>query len=304
VDHAHAEALEAELAEKAAAINSLEAQLDNTRQSMLELEHQLTSTNRAVDAAISDAQQLDSQDQVIASIAQELRTPMSSIMGYTELLLRESVGILGPLQKKFLQRVKANTERMSSLLDDLIRLSALDGGHLQLLPERVDVVFTIEEAVGVVTPRFEDKSLTLRMAVPRDLPPITADRRALQDIFESLLSNAALASPVDGEVELRVEAGEGTLMIENDREITTPCLHIAVEDSGQGIDPDDYDRVFAGGKSDDGLVEGLGNTGTGMSRVKSLIEAHGGNIWLESSENGTTFFARLPLDPTVLGIES
>jgi signal transduction histidine kinase len=151
---------------------------------------------------------------------------------------------------------------------------------------------------------LEEKGLALHLALPRELPPITADRRALQDIVESLLSNAALASPSGGAVEVRAEVGEEVLTTAEGHDVTTPCLDIAIEDSGQGINPDDYDRVFAGAQPGNGMVAGLGNTGVGMSMVKTLVEAHGGAIWLKSSEAGTTFFVRLPLDPAAMRVES
>ncbi|MBI3763090.1 MAG: hypothetical protein HY260_14675, partial [Chloroflexi bacterium] len=101
--------------------------------------------------------------EVVASIAQELRQPMSSISGYTDLLLGESVGIIGALQRKFLERVKSSTERMGSLLDDLIRVTAIDTGTLRLEPEAVDVVGVIDDAITRLGGQFREKGITLRM---------------------------------------------------------------------------------------------------------------------------------------------
>jgi len=302
VDRARIEALEAQLAEKAAAIQLLERQLQETSQSMAMLEQQLSATNQAVDAAISEARQIDSSDEVIASIAQELRTPMSSIMGYTELLLRESVGILGSLQRKFLQRVKANTERMGALLDDLIRITALDTGRLQLEPEKVEVIYAVEEVIMTVANQYREKGLTLRLALPEELPPITADRDALSQVIGHLLSNAALASPVGGEVQLLVDTREDRLPFP-DGERETACLYIEVEDSGSGVAVEDYDRVFMRKyRADNPLIEGLGDTGVSLSLAKALVDAHGGRIWLTSQKDvGTTFHVLLPLEPNRQG---
>jgi signal transduction histidine kinase len=302
VDRARIEALEAQLAEKAAAIQLLERQLQETSQSMAMLEQQLSATNQAVDAAISEARQIDSSDEVIASIAQELRTPMSSIMGYTELLLRESVGILGSLQRKFLQRVKANTERMGALLDDLIRITALDTGRLQLEPEKVEVIYAVEEVIMTVANQYREKGLTLRLALPEELPPITADRDAFSQVIGHLLSNAALASPVGGEVQLLVDAREDRLPAP-DGEKETACLYIEVEDSGTGVAVEDYDRVFMRKyRADNPLIEGLGDTGVSLSLAKALVDAHGGRIWLTSQKDvGTTFHVLLPLEPNRQG---
>ncbi|HEC21597.1 MAG TPA: hypothetical protein ENI95_01630 [Chloroflexi bacterium] len=303
IQQARIEALEAELAEKAAAVEALEAQLQRTTQAMAELERQLSATSQAVNAAISDAGRIDSHDEVIASLAQELRTPMSSIMGYTELLLRESVGILGSLQRKFLQRVKANTERMGTLLDDLIRITALDMGQLQLEPEKVDVVYAVEEVITSVASQYREKGLTLRLSIDEDLPLITADRDALLQVLGHLLSNAALASQVEGEVQLLVTRRRDRVPAGGGEEVETECLYIAVEDSGVGVAPEDFERVFLRKyQADSPLIEGLGDTGVGLSLAKTLVDAHGGRIWLESEKGtGTTFHVLLPFDRVQIG---
>jgi signal transduction histidine kinase len=291
-------ALEAELADKSTAVEQLEQQLQNTTHSMSALEAQLNATNDAVDAAISGARAFDSHDEVIASMAQELRTPMSAITGYTELLLRESVGILGALQRKFLQRVKSNTDRMGAMLDDLIRVTAVDTGRLELETETVDVAYAIEEVVMNVAGQYREKELTLRFNIAENLPPLKADRAALLQILGNLLTNAALASPVKGEVHLLADRRRDTVPAgEGGWEVEANCLYLAVEDSGTGIDPDEYEGVFSRKYlADSPLIEGLGDTGVGLSMAKTLVDAHGGRIWLESRAGaGTTFYVLIPL---------
>jgi len=291
-------ALEEELADRTAAAEALEQQLENTTRTMAALEAQLNATNDAVDAAITGARAFDSHDEVIASMAQELRTPMSAITGYTELLLRESVGILGALQRKFLQRVKSNTDRMGAMLDDLIRVTAVDTGRLELEAEMVDVTYAIEEVVMNVAGQYREKELTLRLNVSDTLPPLKADRAALLQILGNLLTNAALASPVKGEVRLLADRRRDTVPAgEGGWEVEANCLYLAVEDSGSGIDPDEYEGVFSRKYlADSPLIEGLGDTGVGLSMAKTLIDAHGGRIWLESQAGtGTTFFVLIPL---------
>jgi len=300
MDRAQVAALEAELAEKSTAVQVLEQQVEKSREAMYLLEQQLAETHRAVDEAITGAQQVDSHDEVIASIAQELRTPMSSIMGYTDLLLRESIGILGSLQRKFLQRVKANTERMGALLDDLIRITALDTGRLDLEPERIDVTYAVEEAVMNVANQYREKGLVLRLALAENLPPLTADRDALLQLIGHLLSNAALASPVEGEVNLMVSARRDEIPV-NGTSVEAPCLYVAVKDSGSGIAQEDFERVFARKyRADNPLIEGLGDTGVSLSLAKALVDAHSGRIWLDSEGGtGTTFHVLLPFEPVV-----
>jgi signal transduction histidine kinase len=289
VQAAAIEALEAELAEKATAIEVMETQLTDSTQALRQMEKQLGDATAAVEVAIRDTQELDTHDEVIASIAQELRTPMSSIMGYTDLLLGESVGIIGALQRKFLQRVKANTERMGALLDDLIRVTALDTGRLELEPVRIDAMSVMEEAITETASQLREKGLTLHMSIADDLPEIMADRDGLQQAFTHLLLNACLASPVDGEVMISVMREQ-----ENGAEF----LVASITDTGGGIAVEDHERVFSRKyRADNPLIEGLGDTGVGLSIAKALIEAHGGRIWLDSEPGvGSTFTFLLPAE--------
>jgi signal transduction histidine kinase len=262
---------------------------------MNDLESQLISAKQTMAGAV----EIDMHDEVIASLAQELRTPMSSIIGYTDVLLGEQVGILGSLQRKFLQRVKSNTERMGTLLDDLIRITALDKGRLQLEPETVDIMYTTEEVIVSLTDQYREKGLTLRLLLNDLVPPVTADRDAITQVLHHLLANAALASPVKGGVQLTIDSRQGKIPVGEDREIRTQCLYIGVEDSGAGIDPDDFDRVFLRKyRADNPLIEGLGDTGVGLSLTKALIDAHHGRIWLESEKgSGTIFHVLIPHIP-------
>lgn len=288
--------LEAELAEKAGAVEALEAQLAETRDSMGRLEQQFSDTHAVVDAAIADARDVDRHDEVIASIAQELRTPMNSILGYTELLLRESVGILGPLQRKFLQRVKTNTERMGRMLNDLIRITAQDATQITFEPERIDVLAVLEEAITETSDLFSEKGLTMRLAAPDALPEVLAGRQALLDVFRHLLTNAGMASPVEGEVTAALQATEAELPDDGEMRMRQ-AIQLDVTDSGVGIDSADYDRVFMRKyRADNPPIEGLGDTGVTLALAKALVEAHNGRIWLDSEPGaGTTFHILLPL---------
>jgi len=232
--------------------------------------------------------------EVIASMTQELRQPMSSIVGYSDLLLGESVGIIGALQRKFIERIKSSSERMGALLDDLIRVTALDSGTLELTREELDVSRVIEDAILSCGTQFREKSINLRLDIADNLPQIKGDRDSLREIVSHLLNNAASASAIDGEVILTVQ-----------REVEQPrggeplnYLFISVRDSGGGISPQDQPRVFSRMyRADAPLVAGLGDTGVGLSIAKALVEAHGGRIWVNSEiGQGSTFCALLPVD--------
>jgi len=241
-------------------------------------------------AVLHSVEEQESRAEVIASIAHELRTPMTSIVGYTDLLLGESVGILGEMQRKFLQRVKANIERMGSLLNDMIEVTAIEAKKIELSPEPIDLITVVEEAIMGLSAQFRERNLTVRLDLALELPPIRADRDALYQIMLHLLSNACQCSQPGTEV---IVSGH----LEHAEESLPPYLRISVADTGGGIAPEDQPRVFQRFyRADNPLIAGLGETGVGMSIAKALVEAHGGRIWVESEIGvGSTFSFILPV---------
>jgi signal transduction histidine kinase len=270
--------------------DQLEAELRLTLQEMAHLQNQLATANmkilelekKPVGALTTD------QAEIIASISQELRQPMSSIIGYADLLLGESVGILGALQRKFIERVRASTERIGSLIDDLIQLTTLEAGLSTLNPETVDLNLVIDNAMAYTSSQLREKNTTLRIDIPENIQPVQSDREALQQILIHLLQNAGAASPVEGTVTLRVR------MIQ---ENGIDNVQIQVTDTGGGIPKDDLSRVFSRlYRADNVLIQGVGDTGVGLSIAKTLTEAQGGRIWVDTEPNsGATFSVLLPL---------
>ncbi|MCE7905269.1 MAG: hypothetical protein DYG87_05685 [Anaerolineae bacterium CFX3] len=290
--------LEAELADLreakkprgAAEINQLEKELRITLEDVARLQNQLAEANMRVleleQGGRSDRS--NEQAEVVASISQELRQPMSSIIGYTDLLLGESVGILGALQRKFVERVKASTERIGSLIDDLIQMTTLESGLADLKSEAVDLNGIIDNAVSYTSSQIRERNISLRLDLPRSLSPIHADREALQQILIHLLQNAGAASPLEGNVTLKVKT-----RVEEDQEYVL----IQVTDSGGGISPEDLPRVFTRlYRADNVLIQGVGDTGVGLSIARTLTESQHGRIWVESEPGvGSTFSVLLPI---------
>ncbi len=236
------------------------------------------------------------RDEFIASLAQELRTPMTSIIGYVDLLLGESVGMIGDMQRKFLQRVKANVERMDGLLNDLIGIAAIDAGQLQLTPVPLNIAETIKDIIAGSQAQLREKELQITLDLPARMPIVEADPTALHQVIVNLLNNATKCTPVGGEVTIAATVTNSNLnagSLEEEKQ----WLRVAVTDGGGGIAEKDIDRVFDRFyQIDTPLVQGLGETGVGLSIVKHLIEAHGGEVWFETEiGGGTTFYFALPV---------
>ncbi|RPI35172.1 MAG: GAF domain-containing protein, partial [Chloroflexota bacterium] len=273
-------------------IEHLEAELRLALEEVARLKSALSETDRRLletDVRPETSTLSQEQASALASISQELRQPMSSIIGYTDLLLGESIGILGALQRKFLDRIRASTERMGGLIDDLIQIAVLENGKREIAPETVDLSEVIDEAVALTMTQFREKKTILRVDLPERLPQVKADRDALQQILIHLLQNACSATPSEGEISLRARTRE------DDKDQDYVLLQVA--DTGGGIPPEDLPRVFSRlYRNDNVLISGLGDTGIGLSIVKSLVEAHGGRIWVDTEMGrGSTFSVLLPI---------
>ncbi|MEO5887512.1 MAG: ATP-binding protein [Anaerolineales bacterium] len=272
----------------------IEGELRMSLEEVARLQNQIAAANtRVIEAekSTSTAHSIE-QAEVVASISQELRQPMSSIVGYTDLLLGESVGILGALQRKFVERIKASTERIGALIDDLIQVTTLESGLNDLKPEPVDLNVIIDNAMSYTSSQVREKNISMHLDLPKNVAPIYADREALQQILIHLLQNAGAASPLEGGVYLRVQT-----KTEDAREY----ILIQVSDTGGGIPAEDMPRVFTRlFRADNVLIQGVGDTGVGLSIAKTLTEAQKGRIWVESEPGvGSTFSVLLPMAKNV-----
>ena len=271
----------------------VEHELKKTLQEVAHLQNQLMEANMKTHEIEKGHVAVKSTEQaeVIASILQELRQPLSSIVGYTDLLLGESVGILGALQRKFVERVKTSTERIRSLTDDMIQITTLETELNDLKTESVDLNSIIDNAMSYTSTQVREKNISMHLELPKTLAPIQADREALQQILIHLLQNAGAATPFEGTIRLKVET-----RTEDDMEF----ILIQVADTGGGIPANDLPRVFTRlYRADNVLIQGVGDTGVGLSIAKKLTEAQHGRIWVESEQGvGSSFSVLLPIAGT------
>jgi signal transduction histidine kinase len=276
--------------------DTLERELNQTKTALAEVERQLgqAQTTSAKDNGSSPAYQPNNPE-LMLGLVQELRTPMTSISGYIDLLLAESAGILGEMQRKFLQRVSANVTRLDSMIDSLVNVTQLDTGSYRIEPRPINMVHLVEEAITNASIQFREKGLAVTLDLDDSMPPLAADEDSMKQVIGQLLTNAYLVSPPDGEIHVTVTRKPVRLTENSD---ARSCLYVSVQDSGGGIHPEDVQRVFARKyKADNPLIQGLGDTGVGMSIAKALVEAHQGRLWVESKSGaGSTFAFAIPLD--------
>lgn len=222
----------------------------------------------------------------VSTVSHELRTPLTSIKGYTDLLCSGMAGEISSQQKVFLSTIRANVERMVDLVNDLISVSEL-GGAIELHRELVDVSQIVSEAVEAWSARAAERNITITKRLSPSLPLVQADSVRLREIMDHLLSNACKFTYPGGRVSVQVELDRGG----------GACLLVSVADTGVGIATEDQERIFERFyRADNPLQVEAGGAGVGLAIVKSLVEAHGGRIWVESEVGkGSIFRFLLPV---------
>ena len=284
---------EEEVRELAEARAALEAELTEWQEkaeqlgrSQADLQMQLTQARAAPSAG---------QCEMIVALIHELGIPMTSITDHTDRLLGEAVGIISDKQRQFLQQVKANVERMSRLLNDLLNVATIDAGQDSLSQEPVNIVNVIKDVLTSLFAQFSARKLKVQPDISSELPAVHADRDSLHQIVQSLLSNACQCSEPGTKILVRVRVEE-----RDDRVGDLPAyLLVSVTDTGGGIALEDQPRVFQRlSRPDSPPIAGLGETGVGLSIAKTLVQVHGGRLWMESEMGvGSTFSFILPLSP-------
>ncbi len=215
-----------------------------------------------------------------ATASHELRSPLTSIKGFVE-LLAETDG-LSARQRDFIDIVKASTDRLVELVNDLLDVARVEAGAVEIHRRPTDVAEAIREVAALLGPRVQEREQTLIVDVPADLPRASLDPARLRQILTNLLTNAHLYTGRQGTLRVSAHAEDHTLVLD-------------VSDSGRGMSPEDaeriFDRFYRGGAGD-GDTSG---TGLGLAIVKSLVDLHGGEITVTSAPGlGASFTARFP----------
>ncbi len=242
----------------------------------------------------------EAKSEFLSVIAHELRTPMRAIWGYAS-LLEEGRGGNVEEQRAFLQIIRANIARLDNLVNDLLAVSRLESGRLIFKP--LDLSEVLRESVLVARPALERKGLELRLDLPGELL-VQGDPERLVQVFTNLLSNAIKYTPAPGTVSLSARLLRHAEELDGagppQATVTCPCVLVRVSDTGIGMTPQEQTRIFrCFFRSEHPLVRQEEGTGLGLYVVHLIVQAHRGQVWVESApEQGSTFSVALPLAPT------
>jgi signal transduction histidine kinase len=235
----------------------------------------------------------NAKSEFVSFVAHELKNPMTSIKGYTELLAAGAVGPINEMQGNFLTTIKSNVERMSTLVSDLNDNSKIEAGKLHLEFKAVNVSDIVDEVIRSTRRQLEEKKQTIQVQLPADLPRVWADPTRTAQVLTNLVSNAHKYTPAEGEIVIGARRSAN----EWDAEGASEVVHVWVKDNGIGISPEDQAKIFQKFfRSEDSKAREAPGTGLGLNITRSLTEMQGGKIWFESEfRAGTTFHITIPV---------
>jgi signal transduction histidine kinase len=223
------------------------------------------------------------KSEFLANMSHELRTPLNAVIGFTEVLLERYFGDLNDKQEDYLKDVLSSGQHLLSLINDILDLSKVEAGRMELELSTFDLGPVLEAGLVMVKERASRKGVELRLDVSEDIDRIEADERKVKQVVFNLLTNAVKFTPAGGRVTVSAQRTNG-------------AVEVAVADTGVGIAPEDQGRVFeefGQARSASGQSEG---TGLGLALCKRFVELHGGSIAVASAVGrGSTFTVALPV---------
>ncbi|HEV7664346.1 MAG TPA: HAMP domain-containing sensor histidine kinase, partial [Chloroflexota bacterium] len=228
-------------------------------------------------------QELDRlKSEFLTVVSHELQTPLTAIKGALELVLDDDTGQLTRVQKRFLETIERNSTRLVGLVGDLLDLSRLEAGRVELEPQALDTASMVRGALAAVSNLFEARGTRVQVDVPESLPPILGDRRRVEQILTNLLANAAKYTPGGGVVEVAASSVNGH-------------ISLSVADNGPGVPESERDIVFDKFYRGRNAQRSESGSGLGLAIVKSLVDLHGGSVRVEDSlPRGARFVVELP----------
>jgi signal transduction histidine kinase/CheY-like chemotaxis protein len=229
------------------------------------------------------------KNEFVSTVSHELRTPLTSIKGYVDLILDGDAGEVDEIQREFLGIVKENADRLVALINDMLDISRIESGRVRLKLEPTPIEDVIAGTLDSFRAVLEQSGRTVKTRVPANLPRVKADRDRVGQVLMNFVSNALKYSPNGGVVVISARHA-------GDR------VNVSVQDHGMGITREDQKQLFTKFyRIDNALTREIGGTGLGLSICKSIIELHGGKVWVRSKMGeGSTFTFSLPVAPREL----
>jgi two-component system, NarL family, sensor histidine kinase BarA len=239
---------------------------------------------REMNMKLAKADQMKSE--FLASMSHELRTPLTAIIAFAELLLNNPAG-LTETQKEYLEDILESGQQLLHLINDLLDYSKTEAGLMEIHPRVIDLSELVYAVERMLKPWAEKKEINITVSIEQNLPVVFGDGEKLKRVIMNLLANAIKFTPDGGKIDV-------TVHMDHDQEMSS--IQISVADDGIGIKEEEIPSVFDAFWQAEGISRQYSGTGLGLSLVKSIVEKHGGRVWVQSAwGQGSTFYISLPL---------
>jgi signal transduction histidine kinase len=223
------------------------------------------------------------KSEFLANMSHELRTPLNAIIGFSEVLGERMFGELNDKQEEYLKDIHASGQHLLSLINDILDLSKIEAGRMDLEPTDFNLPATLDNALTLVRERAGRRGIALGLTVDERLEQIRADERKVRQVVLNLLSNAIKFTPEGGRIDVRAVPVE-----EN--------VEVSVSDTGVGIAPEDQEAIFEEFRQVGTAAKKVEGTGLGLTLCRKFVELHGGRIWVKSQVGqGSTFTFTIPI---------
>jgi signal transduction histidine kinase len=271
-----------QVVEDVSALGAVQQSLSQHRNELRLLRDRLARQNLSLEAANAELRHLDEmKSRFVSSAAHELRAPLAAMRGYVELLRDEAETALTAGQREYLAVVERGITRLLVIISNLLDITRIEAGRVDLLLRPTDLANLIQSAVAEQWPQLEAKRLDITLDLPAALPHALCDETRAAQIMTNLLSNAIKYTPDGGRITISLQAV-----------VAEGALRLAVSDTGVGIPPADQAQLFSRFfRAATASLTGATGAGLGLYISRLLVELHGGRIWLESEPGrGSTFY--------------
>ncbi len=223
------------------------------------------------------------KSEFLANMSHELRTPLNAIIGFSEVLTERMFGELNAKQEEYLKDIHASGQHLLSLINDILDLSKIEAGRMELELTDFDLPTAIDNALTLVRERTGRRGIGLQRTIDERLGEVRADERKIRQVILNLLSNAIKFTPEGGRIEIRAVPIDGV-------------VEVSISDTGVGIAPEDQEAVFEEFRQVGASAAKQEGTGLGLALCRKFVELHGGRIWVKSAAGaGSTFTFTIPV---------